>query len=192
MLRHPLFWTMMPAFLGPSACVTAFFFFQEHYATVRGISHLQFAMVFPVFTVTAVITMISTGIVLDIVGANRLVAFHQIPIALGFLTFAMTQSMLGLVIGIALLGMSTGAYATLVNAFWAEFYGTGFLGSVKSVGTSVMVLGSSLGPAVLGFFIDRGVDLNTQYAWVAVYFGATTVLMLVGVQAARKSLPQAA
>ena len=192
MLRHPLFWTMLPAFLGPSAFVTGFFFFQEHYATVRGISHLQFASVFPAFTAVAVVSMVITGMVLDIVGAHRLVAFHQIPIGLGFLTFSMTQSMAGLLVGIALVGISTGAYATLISAFWAEFYGTRFLGSVKSVGTSVMVLGSSLGPAILGIFLDLGRNLGHQYGWVSLYFVGTTLLMLVGVSRARPSLAQTA
>ncbi|MEN8893644.1 MAG: MFS transporter, partial [Planktotalea arctica] len=41
MLRHPLFWLMVPALLGPSAFNTAFFFHQVHYAGVIGITNMQ-------------------------------------------------------------------------------------------------------------------------------------------------------
>jgi MFS family permease len=46
-LRHPLFWFMVPALLGPSAFGTALFFHQVHYAEIKGWEHVQLVSLFP-------------------------------------------------------------------------------------------------------------------------------------------------
>lgn len=189
MLAHPLFWMMLPALIGPSTFVTAYFFLQEHYAQISGITHFQLASLFPLYTVVAVSMIVLSGIALDLFGAHRLVAFHQIPMAIGFFLAGSFEGLDGVVLGLMFLALSTGSYATLINGFWAEFYGTKHLGSVKAIGMSVMVLGSSIGPALIGVFLDLGVTLNQQFKWISVFFCLSTILMMVGIRRARSSLP---
>ena len=45
-LAHPLFWFMVPAFVGQSAFNTAFFFLQVHFAEIKGWEHLQLVAMF--------------------------------------------------------------------------------------------------------------------------------------------------
>ena len=40
-LFHPLFWFMMPAFIGQSAFNTAFFFLQVHFSEIKGCDHFN-------------------------------------------------------------------------------------------------------------------------------------------------------
>lgn len=188
MLRHPLFWLMFPALIGPSTFGTAYFFLQQHYAEVSGITHFQLASFFPVYTLVAVSTIVVSGIALDRFGAHRLVAFHQIPSAIGFFIAGAAQGTTGVLFGLVFLGIANGCYATLINGFWAEFYGTKHLGAVKSVGMSIMVLGSSIGPALIGFFLDFGVSLHLQYQFVALYFCISSILMWIAITRARPSL----
>ena len=62
------------------------------------------------------------------------------------------------------------------GAFWPEYFGTKFLGSVRSVATSLMVFASALGPLISGYLIDSGFDLPNQYLAMAFL----TVLASIG------------
>jgi MFS family permease len=110
-LRHPLFWLMIPALLGPSAFSTAFFFHQVHYAGVIGITNMQMVSYFPLFTVVTVGAMLLSGALLDRLGTARLLPFHQLPMVIAFAIFA--THALGLGFGLVAAGRahSTGLYA---------------------------------------------------------------------------------
>lgn len=190
-LRHPLFWCMVPAVLGPAAFNTAFFFHQVHVSEIKGLEHLVFVSFFPLYTAVGITSMVLSGWALDRLGTARLTPFYQLPMVAAFLTFAITQSAGGLALGFVFLGMTSGANSTLPNAFWAEFYGTAHIGSIKSMATAVMVLGSAIGPGLTGLLIDLGVGIETQFIGVAMFFVATTLLMVFGITRAARDIPLA-
>ncbi|WP_298916201.1 MFS transporter [uncultured Roseobacter sp.] len=187
-LRHPLFWYMVPAILGPSAFNTAFFFHQVHYAALKGWTHLTFVALFPIYTVLGIGAMLISGWALDRFGTPRLIPFYQLPMVLAFAVFSVGSSLWMAVIGLFFLALTSGANSTLPNAFWAEFYGTKNIGSIKAMAAAVMVLGSAIGPGVTGLLIDFGVGLERQYIGVAVYFLIASAIMFFGVRRARPSL----
>ena len=176
MLRHPLFWCVLPSVLGPSAFVTALFFQQVHLTEVNGWSHAGFVALFPLYTAVSSLFMLLTGWMLDRFGTARLMPFYQLPPALGFLLMSGAQSLSGAAIAFALMGMTTGANTTLPAAFWAEFYGTRHIGGIKSIATAAMVLGSAIGPALSGFLIDRGLTFPDQMVGIALWFVAASAL----------------
>ena len=90
------------------------------------------------------------------------------------------------------MGLTTGFNTTIPAAFWAEFYGTAHIGSIKAMATAVMVLGSAIGPGITGVLIDLGIGLETQYILIGGYFIIATVMMMIGVARARPSLAVAA
>lgn len=187
-LRHYLFWFMIPALLGPSAFNTAFFFQQVHFAEVKGWSHLELVALFPVYTGAAVGAMLLAGALLDRLGTGRLIAWSQLPMVAGFVCFALGQDLSWVLVGLVFVAMTTGATQTLPNAFWAEFYGTRNLGGIKAMAAAVMVLGSAIGPGITGVLIDLGVGIETQYTWVAGYFVFASGMMWIGVSRARHEL----
>lgn len=187
-LRHWLFWFMVPALLGPAAFNTAFFFQQVHFAEIKGWTHLELAALFPVYTAAAVGAMVVAGGMLDRVGTGRLIPWSQLPMVAGFLCFALGGSIGWTLVGLLFVAITTGATQTLPNAFWAEFYGTRNLGAIKAMAAAVMVFGSAIGPGVTGYLIDFGVGIETQYIGVAVYFVFASVMMWVGVTRARRML----
>ena len=188
-LAHPLFWFMMPAFVGQSAFNTAFFFLQVHFSEIKGWDHFQLVAMFPVYTGVAIGSMILSGVLLDKIGTARLIPYFQLPMIFAFLLFAYGQSLLAALLGFVLLGLTSGATATLPNAFWAESFGTKHLGSIKAAAAAAMVLGSAIGPALTGVLLDFGLPLEAQYVGVSVFFGASSLLMWVGVSRARNSTP---
>jgi len=105
-----------------------------------------------------------------------------LPMIVAFLIFAYGQSLLAALIGFVFLGLSAGANATLPNAFWAEFYGTKHLGSIKAAAAAVMVLGSAIGPAVTGILLDYNLALDAQYVAISIFFGFSSLMMWTGVK----------
>ncbi|SFN41020.1 Predicted arabinose efflux permease, MFS family [Roseovarius lutimaris] len=187
-LGHFLFWFMVPALLGPAAFNTAFFFHQVHFAEVKLISHMELVAMFPIYTGVGIGAMILSGWALDRLGTARLLPFMQIPMVAAFMVFAFAEGPGMLLVGFVFLAMTTGANTTLPNAFWAEFYGTANLGSIKAMAAAIMVFGSAIGPGITGVAIDLGVGIETQYIFVAGYFVFTTVMMTIGVRRARPLL----
>lgn len=181
-LRDPLLWVMVPAILGPPAFNTAFFFHQAHFAEIKDWRHVDLVAFFPLYTGIAVAAMLLSGWALDRVGATRLMVFAQLPMVAAFVIFAVATGPAAMLTGLFFLALTTGANATLPNAFWAEVYGTAHIGAIKAMVAAVMVLGSAIGPGVTGLLIDLGFGLETQFLGIAAYFVGATLLMWVGVQ----------
>lgn len=187
-IRHPLFWMMFPALLGPSAFGTAFFFHQVYFAELKSLTHLELVSLFPIYTGGSIVMMIISGWLLDRLGTPKLIPWYQVPIGIGFVVFGLTGSLSGVVIGVLFFAMTSGANATLPNAFWAEFYGTKHIGSIKAMATAIMVLGSAIGPGLTGAFIDMGIGLETQFVWVGAFFAFATAMMVIGIGRAKREL----
>ncbi len=187
-LRHPLFWFLVPALLGPSAFNTAFFFHQVHLAEIKGWEHIELVAYFPLYTMMSIIAMVISGWALDVWGTGRLMPFYQLPMVFAFLAFSWASEPTLAWIGFLFLAMTTGFNATLPNAFWAEFYGTIHIGSIKAMAAAIMVLGSAIGPGVTGILIDLGVGLEVQFVGIAVFFLFATMMMWMGIRRFRTEL----
>lgn len=187
-LRHPLFWFMVPALLGPSAWNTAFFFHQVHMAEARGWPHVSLVALFPLFTVTAIGAMLAAGAIADRFGSGRLAAVYLLPAAAGYAVLAATGSLAGAAAVLVLLGLTQGMTTTVSAAFWAEFFGTAHLGRIRAMTTAVMVLGTALGPGITGLLIDAGLDFPDQGWGIALYFAAAAALAAAGASGARRRL----
>ncbi|MGR3616116.1 MAG: MFS transporter [Paracoccaceae bacterium] len=180
-LRQPLFWFVVPAILGPSAFITAFFFHQVHLAEIKGWTHLQLVSLFPVYTSTTILAMFASGWALDRIGTKRLFPLVQIPMALGFAVLAFAPNPAVAAGAFALLGFASGAHGTLTPAFWAEIYGTAHIGAIKALAAAVMVLGSAIGPGMTGAMIDAGIGLEAQLVAIAGWFLCITAVLTFGI-----------
>ena len=99
-----------------------------------------------------------------------------------FIVFGMAEGIYIVMVGFVLLGLTAGATATLPSAFWAEFYGTKYIGSVKALAAAVMVLGSAIGPGITGLLIDYNIGLEFQFYWISAYFAFASVVLWFGVR----------
>ena len=68
------------------------------------------------------------------------------------------------------LGASSGFTYTSHPAIIAEMYGTKYLGSIKSLLTSLTVLGSAIGPVIFGGLIDFNIKIETIFIYFSLIF----------------------
>ena len=175
-LRHPVFWLMLPALLGPAAWNTSFFFQQVPLAEAKGWDHLQLVALFPLFTISSVAFMLVAGGLVDRLGSGRLAAVYLIPLVVGYLVFALAQSLLAGALGMVLMGVGTGLHVTMMGTFWAEAFGTRHIGAIRAMIAAFMVLGTALGPALTGILIDAGISFPQQSFAISIYFVAASLL----------------
>ncbi len=169
-LKHPVFWLLVPAITFFSAFGTVFWFQQVIFAEVKGFSHLALVSVFPLGTAALAVSSILFGWAIDRFGARRLLPLYILPYVLAFILHWYTESLAVTAVAVVLMGIAGGGHGTLLNACWAEFYGTKHIGSIKSAATAVMVFGSAVGPGLSGWLIDLGIGLEVQMLGFAASF----------------------
>lgn len=187
-LRHPMFWAMVPAVMSFSGFATAFWFHQAHFAEIKGWTQLELVSVFPLGTAALVLSTIVYGWALDRFGALRLLPVYLLPLVVAFVLHWYATEVWMTAIAVVLMGSAGGGQATLLNACWAELYGTRHIGSIKAAATALMVLGSAIGPGLSGWLIDAGVGFEVQQLGYAAVFAFAALVLIVPVRNARRSL----
>lgn len=182
LLSNRLFWFVLPYLLGPPAFSTAFFFHQVHLAEVKGWGHAALVAMFPLFTGAAISALLTSGWLIDRLGAIRLMPLAQIPMAAGFVLMGSAESAFVGGIAMVLMGLSQGANSTIPAAFWAEAYGTRHLGAIKSLAAAIMVFGTAVGPILTGMLIDSGLAFTDQMPLIAAYFVGAAALIWLGLR----------
>ncbi|WP_299964683.1 MFS transporter [uncultured Roseobacter sp.] len=188
-LRHPLFYYLIPLLVGPAAWGTALFFQQVHLTEVKGWSLASFVALMPVFTLSMVITTFVTGWAVDRFGVKWIVPFQLLPFGLSFLVLALADTIWMAGVGLLIFGIGQGMQSTATAAFWAVFYGTRNLGAIKAAAAALMVFGSAIGPGITGALIDLGIDFPEQMTAIAVFYIAGAVMAAGGVLRYQRDLP---
>ncbi|WP_108813310.1 MFS transporter [Loktanella sp. Alg231-35] len=187
-LRHPLFWAMVPAVMSFSGFGTAFWFHQVHFAEIKGWSHLALVSVFPLGTLALSLSTVGYGWAIDRFGAVRLLPIYLIPYVIAFILHWYAPSLGWTALAVVLMGIAGGGQTTLLNACWAEFYGTKNIGSIKSAAAALMVLGSAIGPGLSGWLIDIGVGFEVQQLGYAALFAFAALILIVPTRRALAAL----
>lgn len=188
-IRSAFFWMLVPLLLGPPAWGTALFFQQVHIAEVKNWPLVEYLALIPVMTIVSVAVTLVTGALIDRFGSGRLLQVFPASWIVGFLLLAMADTLLVAACAFLVFGIATGMQATLITAFWAEYFGTRHIGAIKATSASLMVFGSALGPGISGVFIDLGYMFPTQMYAIAGYFMIALAFVLVAVQRANLDLP---
>jgi predicted MFS family arabinose efflux permease len=190
-LRHPLFWLVLPAIAAPPMMGTAFFFQQVYFADIKGWEHVHLVALFPFYTLTTVFSLLLAGAAIDRWGSSVMMPLFQLPMAVAFVVFSQATSLSWAMVGLVLLALMQGAYGVVPLAFWSEYYGTRHIGSIKAMAAAVMVVASAIGPALTGALIDLGISLTVQMLWIAVYVVIACALVYIGVLRAKPTLQHA-
>ena len=178
-LRHPMFWMLIPALMASPMIGTAGLFHQAHIAEIKGWTLLEFTSGFTTYAVLSVAFSLIFGMLLDRFSALAVLPFYLFPLATGIVVLGLYDGVWVAHIFLGMIGASAGANSAAAGAMWAELYGTKHLGSIRSLSMAAMVFSSALGPGLTGTLIDWGIDFEAQCLPMAVYILAMSALLFV-------------
>lgn len=189
LLRHPLFYLLIPLVLGPAAWGTALFFQQVHLTEVKGWNLSSYVALMPIYTSAAIAFTFITGWAVDKFGVKWIVPFQLIPFGVSFLVLAYADTIFMAGVGLVIFGIGQGMQGTATTAFWAVFYGTQHLGAIKAAAAALMVFGSAIGPGISGALIDLGIDFPEQMVPIALFYFCGAILAGLGILKYQRDLP---
>lgn len=159
-LRDPRFYLALPAVLLPAFVLTGVFFHQVHLAEVRGWSLTQLAQLYPGYAVAATLASLGAGWLVDRASAWTLLIVSLMPLAGGMAALTMSETILGGAAFYVLAGVTAGWASVLQGTLWPEQYGTEWLGDIRAVAVTGLILSSSAAPLVVGASLDAGLVLD--------------------------------
>lgn len=181
LFRDRRFLLALPAVLVPAFVSTGFAFHIVPLAAEQGWDMKLVAAAFTAFAVAKVAMSLAAGPAIDRLGARALLPVLLLPLIAACLSLSAGTAIWIAFLFMALLGVSGGVTQTLLGAIWAEVYGVGQLGAIRSVYFVLMVFSSALAPAAFGRAIDAGAGLaDIGLACAAVMAGAKLLLLASG------------
>jgi len=161
---HPKLLYILPAALLPPFWATGLFLYQVSYAGQLGWSAAVIASAFIAFAAFRIGMGLVSGPLVDRFTAHRMFPFLLIPMAFGLLTGAFFTGTWAAFIYMALLGATMGMAGSIKSALWAEMFGTGMIGTVRSLFSSIMVVSTAASPFLMGWWLDQGVTMPSIFA----------------------------
>ena len=175
-LRHPVFYGVLPIFLATPFIFTAIFINQVSLVESKGWELSWFAASYPAMAIMHIVSALTSGGLIDRFGARHLMVFYLLPLGVATLLLVYVSSPLILPVAMALLGTTMGIAATTGGALWPELYGVVHLGSIRSVATALVVVASAVSPGLVGVLLDSGVALESQMIVMGIYCFAASAL----------------
>lgn len=185
-IKSSLFLMLLPALLGPPMWGTALFFQQVHIAEVKGWGLVEYLALIPLLTLSSAIMTITAGQLIDKFGSGVLLRLYMIPWCVGFIILYLANDLFMAASALMVFGLAMGIQSTAITSFWAEYFGTRHIGSIKATSTSIMVFGSAIGPGITGSFIDWGYSFPDQMILLAAYFFIALVFVNAAVSRANQ------
>lgn len=190
-MRHWLFWALMPALLGPSWIGTVVFFQIVHLTDIKGWALIDYAaFAYPAYSVVTVAASFAFGWAADRFGAVRLLPIYLLGWAVGSTLMAAADTIWGGVVALGVAGIGSGGVSIVMGALFAELYGTRWIGGIKAITAAIMVLASALGPGVSGALLDAGVGFEVQLYGMGLYLVAVSLWLIPVSVRARADMPK--
>ncbi|MBB5213068.1 MFS transporter [Microbulbifer hydrolyticus] len=159
-LRDRGFYYLLPATLMTPFVVTAILFHQGAIADERGWSMAVLAGAFGGYAAGHLLALLFAGGLVDRFGAQRSLPMALIPMIAALVLLALCQAPWVPYVYLALVGISQAGTGTAGSALWPERYGSTHLGAIRSVSQASMVFSTAASPLLLGFLLDRGMDVH--------------------------------
>jgi MFS family permease len=182
MLRHWRFHLLVPAVMAPSFIGTAMFFHHLSLAEAKGWSAAWITGNYWGYAIGSVIAGLLVGPIIDRITAVRVIPSFLVPMIAALLIITWFHHPYWAWPYLFLLGVNVGINYTGLTALWAEIYGVGHIGAIRSLIVSFSVLASALGPLGMGAMMDAAISMEMIAAIFAGYCAVATVLMVLALR----------
>ena len=134
---------------------------------------------FMVYSLTSIITLFSSGFLVDKFSSRRLISIMNIPLFLAMIVLLFYEHEIYAYVFLGLIGVSNGLANVLGSSTWAEIYGVKYIGSIKALTTALMVFSTAFGTAIFGLLIDFGFKIGDIALYSITYIVLSFILLLV-------------
>jgi len=142
---------------------------------------------FMIYSITSILTLISSGFLVDKFTSHRLIPYMNIPLLLGLLIIYYFDVRFSAYLFFGLMGISNGLANVLGSSTWAEIYGVRYLGGIKALTTALMVFSTAFGTALFGLLIDNGFSIET-ISLISILYISFSLLALLVIKSAVKPI----
>ncbi len=177
-LKDFKFYSMLPAILASSFIITGIVINQSFIIDSKNWGKFAIAQSFMIYSILTVITLFFSGFMVDKFTSRKLFPLLNLPLLLSMIILATFDHPYTAFIFMGFMGISNGLTNVLLSSLWAEIYGVNYLGSIKALTQSLMVLSTALATAVFGILIDLGYSIE-KIAYVCAIYAATSILIVL-------------
>jgi len=164
--------------------ITGIFVYQSFITDSKMWNVYTIPKAFMIYSITSIITLFSSGFLVDKFTSRKLIPIMNIPLLLAMIVLFYYQNEIYAYLLLGLIGVSNGFGNVLGSSTWAEIYGVKYIGSIKALTTAFMVFATAFGTAVFGILIDNDFTIE-NIAFVA---GAYIIISLILLMTFRKTL----
>lgn len=154
-------WLITPAVLLPPFWITGLFLYQVSVAEQLGWSAALIATAFAGFAVGRVSSSLSSGPAIDRFSARAIFPFYLLPFGAGLVFAFYHPGNWSAFAYMTFVGITLGIGGNIKSALWAELYGTEYLGTIRSLFSSLMVFSTAMSPFLMGWAIDHDVSMES-------------------------------
>lgn len=150
------FYAMLPALIVGPFWITGVFFFPAEIAQFKSIEIVGFTAFYGFYALGSVAAPFLGGLLVDKYGGRHLMPLYPPLFGAALLIITLGGGPIGIGVFMAVLGLGAGITLPINNAIWAELYGTKYLGEIKSLSTSIVVVSTALSPFLVGVALEEG------------------------------------
>ena len=179
MLKSWVFWAAVPGLMTSPMITTTLFFHQVHLVEIKNWELSTYVLFIPGYSAATLLSLYLVGYLVDKFSTKIILPIFLFPLVSGLLLLSIATSYFELLLILILFGFSAGAYIVVYGTFFPEFFGSLYLGSVRTVGVTIMVFSSAIGPVLSGYFIDLGYLIDYQFKFFAAFSVFASLLFLI-------------
>ncbi|MBR9776989.1 MAG: MFS transporter [Cytophagales bacterium] len=175
-MKSKSFWILAPNLFVLAFIVTGLFFYQFAIADYKGWNLEWMAVGLTFYAIAGSIAILFSGPLIDKYSARTFFPYYLIPFLIAIIFIWKVDNPLVIFPYMILMGASAGVGNSIMSALQVELFGTTYIGKVRSIFASIMVLSSAIGPAIYGVIVDAGYDF--QYVFISSGILMTVAILL--------------
>ena len=178
LLSDHRFWLVLPIVLAAPFIVTGIFIHQGFFLPQMGWTPMLFASCFIFYGISHWLSSMYTGTMVDRFSGRQLLKYFPIPMFIALLLPSLVTGNWVAYAFLILLGIAIGSGGLIINALWAEVYGTKNIGRIRALTSSLMIISTSISPILFGYLIDHGITGSQLLFSLAIYVLLAMLLAL--------------
>ena len=158
---------------------TGIFVYQSYITDSKLWSTYTIPKAFMVYSITSIITLFSSGFLVDKFTSRKLIPVMNIPLLFAMIVLFYFQNEIYAYFFLGLIGVSNGLANVLGSSTWAEIYGVKYIGSIRALTVAFMVFATAFGTAVFGILIDYGFSIERIAFVSGAYIIISWILLII-------------